>query len=121
MRLKKSSNILLLGLSLILSLVSFTGVTNNLPSEAIKTALVVSDYSDNKRFSISYQNAIKNNLSAFSKYSTQTFTEFQKDYNLKEITTFKAYTLKTLWLRAEQLHAKCFIISAHLTLYNDIV
>ena len=77
MKLTKNSNILLVGLALTLSLVSFTGTVSHLPSETIKTAIVVSDYGDDTRFAISYQNAIKNHAASFIIFIAFTFAEFQ--------------------------------------------
>ena len=120
MKLVKNKNILLIGLSLILSLVSFTGVANDLPKEAIKTALVVSNYNANARFSIPYQKAIKKTSDIYIKYSKYSFAKFQKNYNLRVITAFNNYTYRTLGHKTEQLFTKLYTSSIHQTLYNSI-
>ncbi|EDP71978.1 hypothetical protein FBALC1_12792 [Flavobacteriales bacterium ALC-1] len=121
MKLIKKGNILLLGLSLILSLVSFTGVVNHLPNEAIKTALVVNGYCENTHCSIKFQNANKNVFTSICQFSNYSFLRFQNDYSLKEITALKAYTKHTNWLRVDQLHKKHYSSSILKTLYNSIV
>ncbi len=120
MKLTKNSNILLLGLSLILSIVSFTGVVSHLPTEATKSGLIVSDYSEDTRFSIKYQNANKDAFVSFLEFSNHSFIKFKNVYDLKEIIAFKTYTNNTLSLREEQLQTKLYSF-AHKTLYYDIV
>lgn len=121
MKLTKNSNILLIGLSLILSLVSFTGVADHVTREAIKTSIVIGDNSKDTRFSIQYQNVNKGSFISFSKFSSYSFIEFLNNYGLKEITAFKSYTHYIFRVRAEQLLAKLYIYSTNQTLYNDIV
>jgi len=120
MKIAKNSNILLVGLALLLSLVSFTGVSNRTPNEAVKTALVISDYGTDIR-SITYKNALKDNSDAFTNYYEFAFTEALKHQGIKENTLYKTYIHKTLGIKTEQLHTKCFSLSAHQTLYNAIV
>jgi hypothetical protein len=120
MKHKKNSNILLVGLALLLSLVSFTGVVNHLPNETIKTALVVSNNSEDKSFSIQYQNASKDSSDSFTRYTAYSFTTFLNTYDLKAITVFKTYTFKTLSLNTKQLQTKLYL-SIQQRLYNDIV
>ncbi|WP_144374460.1 hypothetical protein [Winogradskyella sp. PG-2] len=121
MKLAKNSNLILIGLSLILSLVSFTGVTNHLPREAIKTAFVIGDYNENTRFSISFKNVIKPRFNSFSEFSLHTFKEFLNYYDLKNSATFKIYIYKTLSVRADQLHTKHYSKSRYQTNYNSVV
>ncbi len=121
MKHSKNVNILFFGLTLVFSLISFSGVINHLPIEATKTTLVVYDYSEDTRFSIQYNNVNKENLVSFSKYSNYYLISFQNHYDLKEITAFKTYSNKTLWLRAEQLHTKLYSFFTHKTRYNNIV
>jgi len=99
MKLTKKNNILLVGLSLILSLVSFTSVASVSPNKIIKTALIISDYSKNKRFSIQYHNVNKIDFDGFIKFSVYTFTKFQNNYDLKANTAFKIYAKKHLGLK----------------------
>ncbi len=119
MKLTKNSNLLFVALALVLSLVSFTRVSNHTPKEAIKIALVVNDYSEDICFAISYQNAIKIDTNAFLSFSVFSFIELQKNYSLKVISTFKTYTYQTLGLSTEQQQTK-FALSTHQTLYNSI-
>ena len=121
MKLSKHSNIIFVGLALILSLVSFSGVVNHLPSEVVKTALLVGDYNDNTRFAISYQNVIKDHTVSFTIFTAFTFAEFQNNYSLKALSAFKSYTYQTLGLSAAQLHTQHYALSTHQTLYNTIV
>ncbi|MFP4845393.1 hypothetical protein [Winogradskyella sp. PE311] len=121
MKLTKNSNVLLIGLSLILSLVAFTGVANQTPNEAIKTALVVGNHSNNISFSINYNKANKLTVVSSAKYTDYVFIEFQKNYSITAISAFKSYIYKTLGLRTSQLHTKGFTFSTHQIVYNDLV
>ncbi|WP_400080613.1 hypothetical protein [Winogradskyella sp. R77965] len=117
----KHKNLLLVGLSLILSLVAFTSAVSHLPSQAVKTALVVSDTTEDTRFSIQYHKANTITIGSFLNYTTFAFIEFQKDYKLKQSTALISYTHQTLGLRAVQLHTMLYTCSTHQTLYSDIV
>ena len=119
MKLTKNSNLLLVGLALILSLVSFTRLYNNTLSEATKTALVISDPGIDTRFSIKYHNAVNTSIT-FTWYHSFSFTKFQSYYMLIDTTIFKNYTQQTLGLRAELIHSKHYNLSSHQTLYNNI-
>ena len=119
MKLTKNSNLLFVALTLVLSLVSFTGASNHTPKESVKTALIVSDYRVNAWTFISYQKALKHHFDALTRYTASSFEQFQKTYNLKDSSAFKTYTNETLGLSTEQQQIK-FALSTHQILYNSI-
>ena len=121
MKFLKNINFLFLGLTLVFSLVSFSGIANNQPSAIIKIAMVATDSNEDTRFSLHFFNVYRDSNDGLSKYSDYSFTRFQNNYDIKEFTAIKSYSNNTLWLRAQKLHMVLYSFNAHKTHYNDIV
>ncbi|WP_299124088.1 hypothetical protein [uncultured Winogradskyella sp.] len=121
MKLSKNINILFFGLTLVLSLVSFSGVTNNSPSEALKSALVISDKDEDTSFCFQFQDVDKIAFVSFFKYATYSFKTLKSTQDLHQKNSYSTYTAKNLWLRAKQLHTKFYPFTTHQTTYNNIV
>jgi len=119
MRFLKNINFLFLGLTLVFSLVSFSGVANKQPTAITKTTFVVSNHCEDTSFYFQFKS---DNKEGFFNYLTPlsfSFSEFQNTYNLKESTTFKTYSNKILWFKAEKLQTQLYPLVIRKTLYND--
>ena len=115
----KNLSTLIYGLLLLLSLVSFSGVANQSPSETFKTVLVVDSFEQNRSRSFLFKDFSSKTFSSPLKYSISSFKTFVENYNLNEITSFKRYNNHTYWIRIKQLHTIFYPHSIHKTLYQN--
>ncbi|WP_282040718.1 hypothetical protein [Winogradskyella flava] len=121
MKIAKNTNFLFFGLTLLLSLVSFSGFANQLPVEATKTTLVVKGTAQDFSRSILFKAINKGAVVLDNMFSEHSFTMLLTIQNLHDLSYFKTYTHKTLELRTAQLQTKLYTFCTHQTLYSDIV
>lgn len=118
MKLTKNSNSLFVGLALILSLVSFSGVTSYTPADNVKTTLVVDNKTPDLRRSIVFKNACKTPLVSTITFLVHHFKTFQYTEVSNECIAFKTYLTKTIGLKAYQLHTNIYPTTALKQLYQ---
>nr|WP_321236067.1 hypothetical protein [uncultured Psychroserpens sp.] len=117
----KKINILFFGLTLVFSLVSFSGISNAALPDAIKTELVVNDVTPDTRFSIQFNKADNSVFISIFSYFETSFDTFKIDQDLKANIAFKTYTNKTRSVIKEQFQIKLYALFNHKTIYEDSI
>ncbi|MEH6537639.1 MAG: hypothetical protein V7719_14665 [Psychroserpens sp.] len=117
----KNINILFYGLTLILSLVSFSVLTNPTPNEAVKTVLLVDEYHPETRFSIRFLKVENIVFVAFSNYFNHSFLTFKNIQDLKDNTSFEFYSNKTICIETKKLQTKLYTSFNTKILYEDFI
>ena len=120
MKFTKKSKTLFFGLTLVLSLVSFSGFPNYATKADVSTTLVITGYDDDANFHLQFQKTYKIVVASLLWDFDFSFIKFQNYYNLKETIAFKTNKSNSLSFIREQLRAKLYTIFTHKTLYNSI-
>ena len=115
----KNISILIYGLTLVLSLVSFSSGINQTHPKTFQTELVENHVVPNTRFSIQFQKI--NKAIAFADYKKFTFFTFKNNQDLKNNTLFKSYSNKTLCIETELLQTKLYTFLNTKILYEDAI
>ncbi len=121
MRRLKNMNVLFFGLTLVLSLVSFSGAAHNTPNKSVTTALVVEDYQPETRFSIQFQKAKKILSFSFDIYCKFSFSNYKYTQNLNAQTLYKYYTNSAFFIRLEKLHTESYTPNNNKIVYNNFI
>ena len=121
MKLSKSVNVLFFGLTLVLTLVSYSGVTNQWPNKTTKTTLLFSDISRDSSFCFKFENLNIVTLNSLIRYSEYSFQMFKKSQNLKEKNSYLIYVSKSLWVRPERIQSIFHCFTKQKTPYISIV
>ena len=101
MKITKNTNILFFGLTLLLSLVSFSDFSNLWPVETTKTTLVIKDTTQDLSRSILF-NAINKGAVAFdNRFSKHSFTRLLTIQNLHDLSYFKTRNIHSSFMQHE--------------------
>ncbi|MCD2260153.1 hypothetical protein [Psychroserpens luteolus] len=117
----KNINVLFFGLTLVLSLVTFSSVAHNTPNESVRTALIVEDYQPETRFSIQFQKAKKILSFSFDIYYKFSFSNYKYTQNLNVQTLYKCYTNNAFFIRLEKLHTESYTPNNNKIVYNNFI
>ena len=117
----KNINILVYGLTLVLSLVSFSSGINQTHPKTFQTELVENDVVPNTRFSIQFHKVNKAMCIAFIHHIKFSFFTFKTNQDLKNDTLFKSYSNKTFCIKTELLQAKLYTFLNTRILYEDSI
>lgn len=117
----KNINILVYGLTLVLSLVSFSSGINQTHPKTFQTELVENDVVPNARFSIQFHKVNKAMCIAFIHYIKFSFSTFKNDQNLKNNTLFKSYSNKSFCIETELHQTKRHTFLNTKILYEDVI
>jgi len=117
----KNIKVFFYGLTLLLSLVSFSAITQNSTGTSISTVLVINELQPNTKFSIDYRKVKTIAFLVYSHFNNYAFQTFKNTQNLHQELLFKSYSNKTLCIKIELQKTKLYTSLNTKILYEDFI